>query len=106
MVAEDLLFSNMSYELLQASATGDGLPLRQLSLSAASIACRLAQLQLVTQEDGHLVATTRGRVVCLAETEQSAGGAGVRVRAGALWTTELSKRWAALNGAGRSPWGS
>lgn len=97
MLAEDLLFSDMSYELLRASALGDGVPMDDMSLSAATDACRLAQLRLVTRRSGRLVATSRGELVCLAETEKSVGGVDVRVRAGALWTAELSKQWAALD---------
>lgn len=97
MLAEDLLFSDMSYELLQASAIGNGIPMDEMSLPAATAACRLAQLRLVTRKDGRLVATARGELVCLAETEKSIDGVDVRVRAGALWTAELSRQWAALD---------
>jgi hypothetical protein len=69
----------------------------EMSLSATTAACRLAQLRLVTRKDGRLMATARGELVCRAETEKSIDGIDVRVRAGALWTAELSKQWAALD---------
>ncbi|AMV19623.1 hypothetical protein VT03_17135 [Planctomyces sp. SH-PL14] len=105
MVAEDLMFSDMSYELLQSTAARDGVALERLTMSTTAAACRLAQLRLVTQEGGRLMATPRGHMVCRAEAETSAAWVGIRVRAGALWATELAEEWAALDDLARSPWG-
>jgi hypothetical protein len=106
VVAEDLMFSDMSYELLQSTAARDGVALERLTMSTTAAACRLAQLGLVTQEGGRLMATPRGHMVCRAEAETSAAWVGIRIRAGALWATEQSEKWAALGDLARRPWGA
>lgn len=99
MLAEDLVFSDMSYELLLAAACGEGVGMGEMSQSAASAACGLALMHLVIEKEGRLVATARGELVCLAETESVAGTRDVLVRAGSLWAKELAERWAALQAA-------
>ncbi|AMV16969.1 hypothetical protein VT03_03705 [Planctomyces sp. SH-PL14] len=94
----------MSYELLQACAIGEGVPMDELSVSAASSALALGLLGLVVQERGRLMTTARGSVVCRAETE-AVNGVDVRVRAGSLWVSELSEQWAALDVSRQRSWG-
>lgn len=94
MRAEDLLFSDMSYELLQRSTVGGGVPLEDLPPSVMPIVSRLEQLGLAKIAGGRFVASVRGRLVCLAESEEFGGGIGVRVRAVALWSEKLARWWA------------
>lgn len=105
MIAEDLVFSDISYELLQGAASGEGVPVQRLTVTDAAAAWWLAHLCLVVLENGRVVATTRAHVVSLAETEKAPGDSHVRVRAGSLWSTGLSHRWAALDPRSRIPWG-
>lgn len=100
-----MVFSEISYELLQGAAAGDGVPVERLTITDAAAAWWLSHIGLVVVTNGRVIATTRGEVVALAEREKAPGGLSIRVRAGALWETKLSKRWAALNPRTRIPWG-
>jgi hypothetical protein len=96
VLAEDLVFSGMGYELLLAAACGEGISVGEMSVSCASAAFDLAHMRLVMEKGGRLVTTARGELVSLAETETVLGTGDIRVRAGSLWAKELAGQWAAL----------
>lgn len=105
VIAEDWVFSDITYELLQGAATADGVPVQRLTVPEAAATWWLAHLGLVRLEKGRVVATDRGQVVSRAEMEQVPGASRIRVRAGSLWATKLSRQWAALGPGNWIPWG-